>query len=535
MIRKQLEMFKKVSKEDVMRVYEKYIKNKPAVIESVVARGKEDLKAAADNYVVDTTHYRRPDYGYSSLHYKKPKDNFDRSAIPPSGPNPVVKVPEFWKTTLKNGIKVIGTENHEIPTVTVSISLKGGRLLEQQDLTRAGITSLLAAMMDEDTKNKTSEDMSQALEKLGSSINIGSSTDAMVFTVQSPSKNLEKTLDLLQERMFQPDFKEETFNRLKRQLGEGIKNARTQASAVADAVYNRVNYGNKNILGLPVRGTEETIKNIKLQDLTDFYNNYISSQNAEVVIVGDVKENQVIPSLSFLEKLPNKDVALPTLPQALNAISNRIYLVDIPNAAQTEFRVGNVNDLRYDVTGNYYRATLSNYNLGGGFNSRLNINLREDKGWTYGARSSFNADKYTGGYTFSSGILAKATDSALAEVIREIKLYHNNGVKPTELEFMKKSIGQSDARNYETGVQKAAFIGRILRYNLPSDFVLQQTKILNSFTVDEANTLIRRYIDLGKMNIVLVGDKDRILPGLLRMKYDIVELDANGDPVGEKQ
>ena len=212
----------------------------------------------------------------------------------------------------------------------------------------------------------------------------------------------------------------------------------------------------------------------------------------------------------------------------------RIYIVDIPKAAQTEFRVGYPTGLRYDATGDYYRARLANYNLGEGFNSRLNINLREDKGWTYGARGGFAGDKYSGAYTFSSSIRATSTDSALSEVIREIKLYNQSGPSAEEIQFMKKSIGQSDARNYETGVQKAAFVGRILRYNLPPDYVNQQTKILNSFTANDANALIKKYIDINKMNIVLVGDKERILPGLQRLGYDIVELDAEGNPVPQQ-
>ena len=140
-------------------------------------------------------------------------------------------------------------------------------------------------------------------------------------------------------------------------------------------------------------------------------------------------------------------------------------------------------------------------------------------------------DKYSGAYTFSSGIRAVSTDSALSEVIREIKLYNQSGPTAQEIQFMKNSIGQSDARNYETGIQKAAFVRRIMEYNLPADYVNQQTKILNSFTVNDANALIKKYVDINRMNIVLVGDKDRILPGLRRLGYDIVELDVNGNPV----
>ncbi|MDB5198863.1 MAG: insulinase family protein [Chitinophagaceae bacterium] len=530
---KLLNLYRSVTKQDVMRVYNQYIKNKPAVIESVVPKGKEELKAAADNYIVDTTNYKRPHYGYEGLVYKKPKDNFNRSTVPPSGPNPVVKVPAFWKKSLSNGMQVIGVENNEIPAVTISVSLKGGRIAaEQNNLSKAGWTNLFAAMMNEDTKDKSSEDISLALQKLGSSINVSNADDAIVFTVQSLTKNLDKTLVLLQERMLRPDFKEEAFNRIKRQLIQGIQNAKTQPASVADMVYAKVNYGSSNMLGVPEEGTEATLKNIKFKDIQEFYDNYISSKGGEVVVVGDVKENLLLSKLSFLNQLPKKDITLP--PVAYNmapAQKTRIYIVDIPKAAQTEFRVGYPTGLKYDATGDYYRARLANYNLGEGFNSRLNINLREDKGWTYGARGGFAGDKYSGVYTFSSGIRAMSTDSALSEVIREIKLYNQSGPSAQEIQFMKKSIGQSDARNYETGVQKAAFVGRIMRYNLPADYVNQQTKILNAFTVADANALIKKYIDVNKMNIVLVGDKEKILPGLQRLGYDIVELDVEGNPV----
>jgi zinc protease len=193
--------------------------------------------------------------------------------------------------------------------------------------------------------------------------------------------------------------------------------------------------------------------------------------------------------------------------------------------------VGDVTNLKYDATGEYYRSMLMNYNLGASFNSRLNINLREDKGWTYGARSGFFGDKYTGTWTFSSGIRANATDSALKEVIREVKEYNADGIKPDEISFMQSSIGQSDARNYETGAQKAAFIGRIVQYNLPADYVKQQMEILKSITKPEMDALAKKYLEMDKMNIVLVGDKQKILPGLQAMGYEIVELNADGDVI----
>src|SRR5258706_4677845 len=178
----------------------------------------------------------------------------------------------------------------------------------------------------------------------------------------------------------------------------------------------------------------------------------MTSKAAKLVIVGDITEIEILDKLVFLTKLPAREINIPPVPATPLVDKTRIYLVDVPKAAQTEFRVGGVTGLKYDATGEYYLATLANFPLGGAFNSRINLNLREDKGWTYGARSGFAGDKYSGTFTFSSGIRAMSTDSALSEVIREIKFYNQSGPSEAELQFMKKSIGQSDARNYETGV-----------------------------------------------------------------------------------
>ncbi|MEO6812629.1 MAG: pitrilysin family protein [Ginsengibacter sp.] len=531
MIGKLLEMYNKVTKADVLRVYNKYIKDKPSVVLSVLPKGKEDLIAAADNFTIDSSHYDRPHYGYDALKYNKPKDNFDRKIIPPSGPNPVVKVPDFWKKTIAGDIKVIGVENNEIPVVNLNVYLKGGTILEQNNLSKVGLASLFASMMNEDTKNKTSEEINLELEKIGSSIRVSDRTDAIVFSLQSLSKNLPKTLEILQEKMLHPNFTESTFNRIKRQTIEGIKNAKSQASAVADVVFDKINFGGNNVFGLPDNGTEETVKDITLEDIQNYYNNFISSNGAQVVVVGSVKENEILPQLGFLNQLPKKEITLPQVPASPVVEKTKIYVVDIPKAAQTEFRIGNVTNMKYDATGDYYKAMLANYNLGGGFNGRLNIKLREDKGWTYGARSAFSGDKYTGTFTFSSGIRANATDSALAEIIHQLKEYNLNGPDKNEVAFMKSSIGQSDARNYETGAQKAAFISRILMYDLPANFVEQQTKILDNISVAEIGVLAKKYYDLNKMNILLVGDKNLFMPGLKDLGYEIVELDANGNPI----
>ena len=528
MIGQQLEMYRAVTKQDVMNAYNKYIKGKNSVTVSVLVKGQDAAPAMADNYQVDNSNYNRPNYGYDGLKYVKAIDNFDRKKQPGVGANPIVKVPAFTTKKTANGIKMIFAQSNELPLVNLLIRIPGGQLAETNMPLKSGLAGLTASMMNEDTKKYTAEQMSVELQKLGSTINIFSSFDGTVFNVQSLKKNLNKTLELLEERMLNPNFTQTSFSRLQKQAIEGFKQTKSQPSAIADDVFDKLNFGN-SILGMSSNGTEATIKSLTLKDVQDFYNNNLTSQNARVVVVGDVKENEILPQLSFLNKLPNKNIKYATPVKAALIDKTKIYLVDVPKAAQTEFRVGTPTNLLYDATGEFYKLGLVNYSIGGDFNSRLNLNLRENKGWTYGARSSFSGNEYSGDYTFSSGIRADATDSALIEVIKEIKNYAATGITEAELAFMKMAIGQRDALAYETGGQKAGFVGRILQYNLPANFVTTQSDILKNMKKAELDALAKKWLDINKMNILLVGDKAKILPGLQKMGYEIVELDVDGN------
>ena len=529
MIGSMLKQYLSVTREDVMRVYNQYIKGSSAVIVSVLPKGQEKLVAAADNYRIDSTTYRPPSYGYEGLVYKKPKDNFDRSKVPGNGPNPVVKVPPFWKKDLPNGIKAIGTQNTEIPTVTLFVNVPGGHLAQANDTSKIGLAAMVAAMMGEDTKNYTGEQLQLELQKLGSSINVSADLDAINFTVQTLRKNLDKTLALLEEKMLRPKFTPEAFSRLQKQSLEGFKQMKAQPAAVASMVWDKINWGPGHILGMSDNGTEQTVKALTLADVQQYYDNWFTSQGTKVVVVGDITEAEVLPKLAFLQKLPNKTVSLPQPPPAPAAGKSRIYLVDVPKAAQTEFRVGYNTGLKFDATGEFYKAGLMNYPLGGSFNSIINFNLRETRGWTYGARSGFSGDKYGGEFLFSSGIRADATDSALTELLTDLKNYAANGVKPEDLAFTKNAIGQRDALLYETGIQKAGFIARILQYNLPADFVQKQSTILKQISKPEVDALAKKYIDVSRMNILLVGDKAKIRPTLEKFGYEIIELDTDGN------
>ncbi len=531
-----VQMYTSVTKEDVLRVYHQYIKGKYAVFVSVLPKGQDQVIASANNYTIDTAGYQPPDYGYKGLSYIKSADEFDRSKMPGNGPDPVVKVPAFWKKNLSNGVRMIGTENNEIPVVTLSISFPGGHLMQAKDTARTGLASIFSSMMNEDTKNYSAEQFTRELRLLGGSINVSSSTDEISISMQCLKKNLLPSLKLLEERILNPRFTQETFSRIQRQRLEGFKQTLSDPAAVASTVFARLNYGSEHILGRSESGTEQTIRNLSVQDVENYYKKILNSQGVRVVVAGDVKKAEMEKGLTFLNKLPNRKSDLPQVDgKGKTPNQTIIYLVDIPKAAQTQFRVGYVTGIPFDAIGTHYRSRLLNYPLGGDFNSRLNLNLREDKGWTYGARSSFNSDAISGRFEFSAGIKADATDSALSEVMYEITRYRNSGITEAELLFMKKSLGQRDALQYETNMQKAGFIGRMLQYNLPADYTEKQNKIVAGLTKHEVDDLAKRLLNPEKMNILLVGDKEKIYETVKKLGYPVVELDVQGNLVQVKK
>lgn len=533
MIGQELARYTSVKKEDVLRVYDQYLKGKPAVVLSIVTKEQPENIAGAENYKINSANYKAPDYGYKGLNYNKASDPFDRNQMPVSGVNPVVKVPEFWKKNLDNGVKAIGARTTELPIVTLTLTIPGGHLLQARDTSKIGLAKMFAAMMNEDTQNYSAEQMQAELQKLGSSMSVYSGFDGITLRLQSLTRNLDKSLKLFEEQLLRPKFTEEAFSRIQKQSVEGFKQRKSQPASIADDVFPLINYGT-TIFGSSQNGTEYTVKNLSLKNVEDYYNNYMTSRNAKLVVVGDVTENDILGKLGFLNKLPNKEVKLPPTPAFPKADKTKVYVIDIPKAAQTEFRVGAIKDLKYDATGEYYRATLANYPLGGNFNSRVNLNLRENKGWTYGARSGFSADKYTGYFAFSSGIRADVTDKALTEVMNEMTNYTAKGITQEEIAFMQSSLGQRDALMYETGIQKAGFLDRILEYNLPNNFVDEQNKILASISKADIDKSVKKWMNPETINILLVGDKNKIMPGLSKLGYDIIELDVNGNTLPVK-
>lgn len=518
--------YENVSKDDVMRVYRQYIKDKPAVVMSIVPPGQTAMIAREDNW----TRYERklPDYeaiSESELNFRRASDDFDRSVIPPAGENPSIILPETWRAELDNGIEILGALNSETPTAAIQLRLEAGQRNEPLD--KLGLAALTAAMLNESTTERSNEELSNELQKLGGSVRFAASNNATLLTIRSLSENLDATLSIAAERLLQPAFSEEDFTRAKAQTLQSIRQSKTQPATTAEVVYQLLLFGKDNSFSYLNIGTEETISALTLDDVKAFYKDYYSPKIASVVVVSDQPQKAIIDRLGVFAEWQGDAVEAVELNEFPDIGKGKIYLVDKPGAAQSEIRIGK-RAMKYDATGEYYRSYLMNFTLGGMFNSRINLNLREDKGYSYGAFSGFNGNRYYGMFTAQAAVRTDATADSLVQFENEIRSYAESGLTEPELTFMRKAIGQRDARNYETPGQKLGFLSRILVHDLDETFVDAQNDILETISEDELDKLASKHLNFEDMIIVVVGDKATILPGLEELGYEIVELDAEG-------
>ena len=519
--------YENVTAEDVMRVYEQYIAGQPSVVMSIVPQGALALRAGEDTW----ERYQRqlPDYEAvpeTDLDYRPAADDFDRAALPPAGDNPAITLPAIWRGELKNGIRLLGARNPEVPTTAVSLRLAVGQ--RHESLAQLGLAALTAGMLNEATELSSNEELSDRLQKLGSTITFVAGDDDTIANVRSLTKNLDETLAILAEKLMRPKFDPADFARLQAQTLQSIETSRKEAAVTADVVFWKLLFGHDNSVSHPDIGTVATVASLTIDDVRAFYQAHYSPTVAGVVAVSDLDGETMRQKLAVLEEWQGASVPSAALAAFPDTGKTKIYLVDKPAAAQSEIRIGK-RSLAFDATGEYYRAGLANFALGGAFNSRINLNLREDKGYTYGARSYHDGRKDRGAFIAQAGVRTDATAASIREFESEIRGYATNGISADELAFTKNAIGQRDARNFETPRQKVAFLSRILMYDLADDFVDRQNEILAEVTAAELNALASKHLVMDDMVIVVVGDRSVVQPELDALGYDIVHLDADGN------
>ncbi|MFT5512634.1 MAG: zinc protease [Bacteroidia bacterium] len=519
----EIARYESVKKEDIMRVFRKYILNKKAVILTV---SREAPKEGDDEGTKSVNPYAgQPkiiDAQYSGLTYNPPVDNFDRSLAPTPAAVKSIKVPDYYTEKFDNGLKVIGSNANDLKKVYLYLQIEGGHLNEADKKISSGTASLTANLLNEGNASLTSEEMSAALDLLGSRISFSSGTTTTTCYVESFKENLDATLAILKETLEQPRFDDKDFQRIKKQRLESINNRKSSANFLASQNYNEALY-TKSILAEPTSGDYGSVKGISVDDCKDYYNRFYSPNVASLSILGQVTQAEIMGKLEFLKSWENKNVVIPALPEPSIVNNTTIILVDKPYAPQTMIIAG-YPSLTYDYNGDYFKANVMNFTLGAAFSSRINLNLREDKGYTYGARSGFSANQYYGSYRFSGNIKKEATDSSIMEVMKELRNFKDNGITDEELAFTKSSILLSQALDYETPRQKLGFLADIVDNDLPVGYKDEQINIINSLTKADIDMLAQKYIQPDQMVFIVVGHAYKIKPGLEALGYGKIKV-----------
>ncbi|WP_378176296.1 M16 family metallopeptidase [Aquimarina sp. SS2-1] len=505
-ITQDIENIKAVTKEDVMRVYNKYIKDKPYVITSFVPKGKTEL-AATDSQVAAVVEEEIKENVETAVadtkeEIEKTPSLFDRSVAPKEGESPKLNVPSSWNTTLANGMKVYGIEQNELPLTNFSLVISGGHLLDSFD--KVGVANLMTDIMMEGTATKTPEQLEEEIELLGASINMYTTREAIVISGNTLVRNLDKTLALVEEILLEPRWDEEEFARIKTKTINEIKRSAANPNVVARNVYNKVLYGDKHMFAYPTVGTVESVEAITIDDLKQFYANNFSPSVSKFQIVGDIKQDKAIAALKSLEsKWASKEVTIPEYEIVNNRDKSSLYFVDIPNAKQSVINIGYLSMARTDE--DYFPATVMNYKLGGSFSGNVNLILREEKGYTYGARTRFGGTKIPGTFTASSSVRTNTTFESVKIFKDEIEKY-KNGISQEDLDFTKNALIKSNARRFETQGALLGMLQEMGRYDLAPDYIAKEEAIIEGMTLEQHKELANKYLDESKMAYLVIGD-----------------------------
>ena len=410
--------------------------------------------------------------------------------------------------------------------VDFQIAIKGGLLLD--DINKVGAANLVSKMLMQGTKNKTPLELEQAIEDLGSSITVSTTDEAVLIRVNCLSTKFAETFKLVDEILFEPRWDVKEFDRLKNETIEGIKRNKTSASTTASLVFSKLIYGDENIISKNTAGTEESVAALTLDDLKYYYTKGFSPQNANITIAGNINEDDAIDVFKVLEsKWKETDIAVP-LPKKSNSLSSsKVYFVDFPGAKQSEIRIGSTGLAFTDP--DYFKATVMNYKLGGSFNGIVNLILREEKGYTYGARTSFTGSDFPGYFVASAGVQSDATLES-AQIFRDEMIKYRNGISTEDLQFTKDALIKSNALRYETIGALRGMLSQIAWYNLPFDYIKDQEGQISDMTLEQHKTLAQKYIHPDKMIYLIAGDKATQMEKLKELGFgDPILLDKNGN------
>ena len=453
---------------------------------------------------------------------------FDRAKPPELGPPPRVALPPIVTRELPNGLKLMIVEQHELPLADFVLLVGSGSTTDPASKT--GVANLTSAMLREGTATRKSLEIADQIAFLGINLSPSSSWESNTLSLHTPTAQLDSALALFADVALHPSFPANEFERIRKSRLTDLIRLKDQGPAIANLAFPAIIYGSGHPYGAATLGTEASVKSLSVADLQNYYQANFKPNNSTLIIVGDVNPGQIEQKLdAVFGGWQRGDVPQPTYADPPKAGTTTIYLIDKPGAAQSSFRIGAVGVPR--STKDYFALSVMNTILGGSFTSRLNQNLRETRGYTYGANSRFDMRRAAGPFSASAEIVAAKTDSALLEFMKEL-----NGIRQAvpanELSRAKRFLQLQLPGNFETTQDIAFQLVPVALYGLPLDYYNNYVQNIEAVTQADVARVAQQYINPGSLAVVIVGDRKSIEPGLKAINVaPIVIRDMSGQPI----
>lgn len=456
----------------------------------------------------------------------------DRSVPPLAGPVPLFAIPPVVHFTLSNGLPVVLLEKHQVPIVQLNLLVRAGSVMDPPG--KAGLANMTASMMTEGAGNRNALALADAIDYLGVTISSNSGQHAMAVRLHAPVARLDSALTLFADIALRPTFPADELTRKKRERLTTMLQWRDEPGILAMIALNRTLYGSLHPYGVPAIGNEQTVKSITKADCERFHGAWFHPNNATLIVVGDVGPADVKRKLEavFGSWKPGTGLAPahPQLPPIQQVTSRSVILVDKPGAPQTEIRIGRIGVPR--LTPDYFPLTVMNNILGGSFTSRLNNNLREEHGYTYGARSSFDYRLLPGPFVAGAAVQTGITDKALTEFMKELNSMREP-VNTQELEKGKNYVALSFPGEFQRVDQIAGQLEELMTYNLPDSYFNTYISNLLAVTAADVQRVARAAIDPQRIVVVLVGDRGTIEEPIKALNFGKITYTTVEDLLGK--
>ena len=529
-ISKRAELYNAVSAEDIMRVYNKYIKDRHFVQTSFVPKGEVNL--AVDNAkeaevwieeVKQDVASEEVSQGEEAVYEKTPSE-YDRSE-PPFGKLPLFEMPTIHEAELANGMNIYAIENNEVPLVYFSIEVPGGHYYDPMN--QSGVSDLLADLLLEGTATKTPAELEQEIGKLGATLYASSGRESFTINGSCLKKNLPQTLTLAKEIIEQPRWDQQEFTRLKQSLQTSLQGREANPRAIASLVFSKLLYGEDHIFSIPGSGTLESVENIKIEDLKRYYKQ-IPWQEASILVAGDVEPANLENQFTLLNDINGSGFETPQYSYPEEPKENTVYFIDVPGSKQSVIMAGKLALSSTDD--DYNNLDFANEILGGGSSGKLTQTLRIEKGYTYGAYSGLYGGKEKSPFYIQSSVRANATLPSL-KIIEEMVENYAEDFGEEEVEITKTKVLKSNTRAYESLQAKSRILSNISFYGRDKDYIENDQEELITMDAADYKSIINKYLQEDEMIYVIVGDKESQWDEVAQFGKPIVELDIYGNPV----